>query len=110
MNKKWDRARLGALVALLIVAPAFAGGGTPQGQEGAARSGERWEYLVLSSPSSMNMTSSGNSRMRKDPSGAFGREAFVLEQHMDKLGAQGWELVSVTESRPEPTFYFKRRK
>jgi hypothetical protein len=47
--------------------------------------------------------------MRKDE-GRFGREAFVLEQHLDKLGSMGWELVSVAGSSVDPVFYFKRRK
>lgn len=111
MNEKWGRARLGILSAFLLLAAAFApGGDKTTGQEGAVKAGERWEYMVVSGASSTNLTPSGNSRMRKEPTGAFGREAFVLEQHMDKLGAQGWELVAVTESRSDPTFYFKRPK
>jgi hypothetical protein len=43
--------------------------------------------------------------------GGFGIEAFVLEQHMDKVGADGWELVSVSNAtRGEPVFFFKRLK
>ncbi|HET8676715.1 MAG TPA: hypothetical protein VFO63_13045, partial [Blastocatellia bacterium] len=57
-------------------------------------SGERWEYLVVAGAQS-NLTPSGNPNLRKEPSGGFGREAFVLEQALDKLGAKGWELVSV---------------
>jgi hypothetical protein len=48
--------------------------------------------------------------LRKETSGAFGREAFVLEQALDKLGAKGWELVSVSGSQGDPVYYFKRRK
>jgi len=29
---------------------------------------------------------------------------------MDKLGAKGWELVTVTGSPADPIYYFKRRK
>ena len=47
--------------------------------------------------------------MRKAP-GAFSRENFPLEQSMDKLGAKGWELVTVTGAPADPVFYFKRRK
>ena len=68
-----------------------------------------WEYLVVASPSNMNLTPTGNPRMRKEP-GPFGREAFVLEQHLDKLGANGWELVSIAGSSADPHYYFKRRK
>src|SRR5687767_6965646 len=53
---------------------------------------EQWEYLAVAGPGTTNFTPTGNSRMRKEPTAQFGREAFVLEQHMDKLGANGWEL------------------
>jgi hypothetical protein len=48
--------------------------------------------------------------MRKEVNAPFGREAFVLEQHMDKLGTNGWELVTVAGNPTDPVFYFKRRK
>jgi len=73
-----------------------------------ATSGERWEYLVVSGANN-NLTASGNPNLRKDNSG-FSRESFVLEQAMDKLGAKGWELVSVSSSPSEPIYYFKRKK
>jgi hypothetical protein len=71
---------------------------------------ERWEYLVVSGSSNSNLTPSGNPSMRKEPSGGFGREAFVLEQNLDKLGARGWELVSISGSPNDPVYYFKRKK
>jgi hypothetical protein len=48
--------------------------------------------------------------MRKEPNVPFGREAFVLEQHLDKLGANGWELIAVAGPPTDPAYYFKRRK
>ena len=75
--------------------------------KGSKGRGPRWEYLVVAGPSSTNFETSGNSRMRKEE-GSFGREAFVLEQHMDKMGSQGWELVTVFGSERDPVFYFKR--
>ena len=71
---------------------------------------EQWEYLAVAGPSTTNFTPTGNSRMRKEPAVPFGREAFVLEQHLDKLGANGWELVSVAGPPTDPAYYFKRRK
>lgn len=71
---------------------------------------EQWEYLAVAGPSTTNLTATGNPRMRKEPSSAFGREAFVLEQHLDKLGANGWELVAVAGPPTDPAYYFKRRK
>jgi len=68
---------------------------------------EKWEYLVVAGPSTTNFTPSGNSKMRKSE-GGFGREAFVLEQHLDKLGAEGWQLINVVGQ--DPVFYFKRPK
>lgn len=67
-----------------------------------------WEYLVVQGGST-NLTPSDSGSMRKEP-GAFNRELFPLEKNLDKLGAKGWELVSVYESRGEPIFYLKRRK
>ena len=75
-----------------------------------ASSAEQWEYLAVAGPSSTNFTPTGSPRMRKEPNSSFGREAFVLEQHLDKLGANGWELVTVAGPPTDPVYYFKRRK
>ena len=84
------------------------------GQDGAKETEkaaiEQWEYLAVAGPSTTNLTPTGNPRMRKEPSVPFGREAFVLEQHLDKLGANGWELISVAGPPTDPAYYFKRRK
>jgi hypothetical protein len=72
--------------------------------------GEQWEYLAVAGPSSTNLTATGNPRMRKEPDSAFGREAFVLEKHLDKLGANGWELIAVAGVPTDPVYYFKRQK
>ena len=101
------------LLTLLLLVPGFAAVIKTPGQEGAdadkkpAAGG--WEYLVVAGPSSTNFSPTGNPRMRKEE-GGFGREAFVLEQHLDKLGAKGWELVSVSGLPVDPVYYFKRRK
>jgi hypothetical protein len=71
---------------------------------------EEWEYLAVAGPSTTNLTPTNNPRMRKEPNVPFAREAFVLEQHLDKLGANGWELVSVAGPPTDPAYYFKRRK
>ena len=76
----------------------------------ASDSPEQWEYLAVAGPSTTNLTPTNNPRMRKEPNAAFGREAFVLEQHLDKLGANGWELVAVAGPPTDPAYYFKRRK
>jgi hypothetical protein len=80
----------------------------PRGGESEVSQGEQWEYLVVAG-GSVNLNPTDNATMRKAP-GAFNREAFALEQNMDKLGAKGWELVSIAGSPVDPTYYFKRRK
>lgn len=70
----------------------------------------KWEYLVVGDASNTNLKPTSYTTMRKEPTGAFGREAFMLEQQLDKLGASGWELVSVFGPPGNPAFYFKRRK
>ncbi|MEK6283186.1 MAG: hypothetical protein AABN95_22755 [Acidobacteriota bacterium] len=97
---------------LLLVVPVFAAVVRTTGQDGGSpedKAGARWEYLAVAGPSSTNFSPTNNPRMRKEE-GGFGREGFVLEQHLDKLGAKGWELVSVAGPAADPVYYFKRRK
>ena len=99
------------LVLLLLISGFFAitkSTGQDSGDADKSVAG-KWEYLVVAGPSTTNFTPTGNPRMRKEDV-PFGREAFVLEQHMDKLGAKGWELVSVAGPPMDPAYYFKRRK
>jgi hypothetical protein len=84
--------------------------GQEQTNAGDTSSVEQWEYLAVAGPSTTNLTATNNPRMRKEPNVPFGREAFVLEQHLDKLGANGWELVAVAGPPNDPAYYFKRRK
>ena len=98
------------LVPLLILACGLFAVVKTTGQDEPGKTDKtEWEYLVVATPSNVNFTATGNQRMRKEP-GPFGREAFVLEQHLDKLGANGWELVSVAGTPADPHYYFKRRK
>ena len=101
------------LLTLLLLVAGFAAVTRTAGQDDAdsdsKQAAAKWEYLAVAGPSSTNFTPTGNPRMRKEDSG-FGREAFVLEQHLDKLGAKGWELVSVAGPPTDPAYYFKRRK
>jgi hypothetical protein len=72
----------------------------------------QWEYLIVSGGSA-NLSTSGNENypsMRKQPDGSFSREFFPLERNFDKLGAKGWELVSVHGSQNDPVYFFKRLK
>jgi len=101
-----------SIALLLLISPFFLSSvKTTESTRTQEDAGQKWEYLVVSAPSSTNFNSSGNARMRKLDMGGFGIEAFVLEQHMDKVGADGWELVSVSNAaRGEPVFFFKRLK
>lgn len=72
------------------------------------QSGSGWEYLVVQG-GTVNLSGSDGGSMRKEP-GAFSRESFPLERNLDKLGAKGWELVTVAGSPGDPIFYLKRKK
>jgi len=72
------------------------------------QSGSGWEYLVVQG-GTVNLSGMDGGSMRKEP-GAFSRESFPLEKNPDKLGAKGWELVTVAGSPADPIFYLKRRK
>jgi hypothetical protein len=74
--------------------------------------GVQWEYLIVSGASNVNLSAPDDKYrgMRKAPDSGFGREAFVHERHLDKLGEKGWELVSVFGSQQDPTYYLKRPK
>lgn len=75
----------------------------------AAANGDRWEYLVVQGGAT-NLRPPEEPSMRKERTGAFARESFVVESNLDRLGAAGWELVSVGGDPRDPTFYLKRRK
>jgi hypothetical protein len=72
------------------------------------QSGSAWEYLVVQG-GTVNLSPSDGGSMRKEP-GPFNRESFPLEKNLDKLGAKGWELVTISGSPADPVFFFKRRK
>jgi hypothetical protein len=113
-EKKTTLKRTSVMAAVLILAVASIAIVRTTGQEQAkandSAANEQWEYLAVAGPSSTNLTPTGNPRMRKEPAVPFGREAFVLEQHLDKLGASGWELIAVAGPPTDPAYYFKRRK
>ena len=71
---------------------------------------DQWEYLVVAGPTTTNFSATGSGGVRKESNSGFAREAYVLEQHMDRFGKNGWELVTVAGPPTDPAFYFKRRK
>lgn len=112
--KRQKSAKQKALLASLLLIPILAGSvktiGQSEARETESVNSQKWEYLVVAGANRTNFSPTGNPRMRKEPQGSFGIEAFVLEQQLDKLGASGWELVSVAGSPLEPIYYFKRSK
>jgi len=106
-----ERAPLLAITLCLAVIAVFMVKTMAQEDANAGNSsGEQWEYLAVAGPSTTNFTPTSSPRMRKEPNSSFGREAFVLEQHLDKLGANGWELLAVAGPPNDPVYYFKRPK
>jgi hypothetical protein len=110
--KKGSRLSLAAAIvaalALFIVFAAYAQ--RKETKEGAAET--QWEYLVVSGGSA-NLSTAGNENypsVRKQTDTSFAREYFPLERNFDKLGAKGWELVSVYGPPNEPVYFFKRVK
>jgi len=98
------------VVALSLIAISLAVVKT-SGQEPDSRDrADQWEYLVVAGPTTTNFSGTGSGRVRKESDSGFAREAYVLEQHMDRFGKNGWELVTVAGPPTDPAFYFKRRK
>jgi len=101
------------LLALLLLAPVVAvvmkTNGHAETGRGDTAATQKWEYLAVAGPSTTNFSPTGNPAMRKEDA-PFAREGFVLEQHLDKLGAKGWELVSVAGLPTDPVYYFKRQR
>jgi hypothetical protein len=106
--------RTGWVLCVAVLAVVLFAGLKTRGQESANVVGkvatDQWEYLALAGPTTTSLIPTDNPRMRKEPSAAFTREAFGLEQQLDKLGANGWELVAVAGPPTDPAYYFKRRK
>jgi hypothetical protein len=104
---------ISALIVLLIFAAAVLNktmGQATNNEDPSTRvAGEQWEYLIVAGGTT-NLSASTSSSMRKEPNSPFSREGFPLETNMDKLGAKGWELVSVSGNPNDPTYFFKRKK
>jgi hypothetical protein len=100
---------IGAVLSLLVIIGAIAMTTAKAGANPGQRAvREEWEYLAVAGPGAASL--SVDPQQRKEPNVPFGREAFALEQHLDKLGAKGWELVAVAGPPTDPAYYFKRRK
>ena len=111
LNETNKHKRMSVISALLGLFVIFGTHGTTGQKETNPRDrvrSEEWEYLAVAGPGPATL--SVDPHMRKEPNVSFGREAFALEQHLDKLGANGWELVAVAGPPTDPAYYFKRRK
>lgn len=97
-------------LALSLVAISFAVVKTSGQESNSNDRADQWEYLVVAGPTTTNFSGSGSGRSKKESNSGFAREAYVLELHMDRFGANGWELVTVAGPPTDPAFYFKRRK
>lgn len=114
MNSRW-RFVIPSVIAVFVLGAVLALGlareQTPAKEDEAS---DQWEYLIVAGGNS-NLSTLGNEQYpsgRKQPDTSFGREFFPLERNFDKLGAKGWELTAVHETRsdPSPIYFFKRRK
>ncbi len=94
------------LAAFLIATVAFS---TQRSSRAKESDKADWEYLVIVG-GRQNLASSSNNKMAKLSLDSSFREHFPLEANLDKLGAEGWELVTVTLARDEPIYYLKRLK
>jgi len=113
--KKGTRVSLVASVAVLlalIVAIAVYGQRRENTDGKGGGTETQWEYLIVSG-GSVNFSTAGNENypnMRKQTDTSFKSEYFPLERNFDKLGAKGWELVSVYGQSNDPVYFFKRLK
>ena len=105
--KRMRNSMIAAAAFTLIVSIAFAAYGQRRDGREDGKSGladVQWEYLVVSGGQA-NLSTSGNENYpgaRKQPDTSFAREYFPLERNFDKLGAKGWELVSVYGPPSDP--------
>jgi hypothetical protein len=99
---------IGAVLALLVIVGTYKTTGQEEASPRQRVAHDEWEYLAVAGPNPASV--SVDPHKRKEPNVPFGREAFALEQHLDQLGAKGWELVAVAGPPTDPAYYFKRRK
>ena len=95
-----------AIAALLLATFAFAAQRSSSNKDSNKA---EWEYLVIVG-GRQNIASTSNTKMSKLGLDTSFRENFPLEMNLDKLGAEGWELVTVAIARDEPIYYLKRLK
>lgn len=105
-KRSWLLATFVVLAMSLAVGFAVSGQGSDADKEKAAA--DRWEYLIVAG-GNVNLTGVGSEMSKRKADGSF-REASVVQRNLDKLGQQGWELVTVHGLPTEPIYYLKRPK
>lgn len=101
-------AALALIVTLVLTGPFRAQGQRKDSKEPVADT--QWEYMVVAG-GNVNFTSiSGDQLSGGRKQNEFPREASVIERNLDKLGAKGWELVSVYGLPNDPIYYLKRKR
>ena len=101
---------VGISIALVIATVTFAS--QRSNRTGSATNTDKieWEYLVIAGGRN-NLSSTGtNSKLAKLSLESGWRENYPLEMNLDKLGAEGWEVVTVTVMQNEPVYFLKRIK
>lgn len=100
------------LMAFVVLAASLAIGFTVTGQSSGndqeKADANKWEYLIVTG-GNVNLTGVGSEMSKRKADGSF-REASVVQRNLDKLGQQGWELVTVHGLPTEPIYYLKRPK
>lgn len=98
---------LAVLVVLAAVVAAYAAG-----KAKPAPAGAKWEYLVVTAKATFSVSSETLGLLNKQVGNTllFVQQAGILQQSMDELGKQGWELVTVVGTiGGDQEFIFKRR-
>lgn len=101
---------VGISIVLVIATVAFANKRSSHSGDTSKTEKVEYEYLVIAGGRN-NLSSSGtNGKLAKLSLESGFRENYPLEMNLDKLGAEGWEMVTVTMAQPEPIYYLKRVK
>ncbi|MFN0109005.1 MAG: hypothetical protein ACKVZH_09130 [Blastocatellia bacterium] len=95
-----------ALSLLLLAAVVTVSGQSSREKEKDASAQTQWEYMVVNG-GTVNLTGVSDLGRKKQPDNSF-REMSVLQRNLDKLGQNGWELVSVYGLPADPVYFLKR--
>lgn len=97
----------GIILVLVIATVAFA---KQRSSQAKTTDKIEWEYLVIAG-GRHNLSGAGtNGKLAKLSLESGFRENYPLELNLDKLGAEGWEIITVTMTQNEPVYFLKRVK